>query len=142
MHQAKPQSPGRRTKPPKEQTVRTTTERKDSYAAKNVAATVALKVASQLGGMKTGFATAVQSLAPIEIQIQGILNATTPAVPTIQYPFYLNFGRQLWALRYKGITGLALTAQAQALTDFYSLKGLTDAPLIAIAINCFNVVVT
>jgi hypothetical protein len=122
--------------------VRTSTQRKDGYAAKNVAATVALKVASRLGGMKTGFATAVQSLAPIEIQIQGILNATTPAVPTIQYPFYLNFGRELWALRFKGITGLAATAQAQALSTFYTSKGLTAASLIAIAITCFNIVVT
>jgi len=122
--------------------MRTSTERKDGYAAKTVAATVSLKVASRLSGMKTGFATAVQSLVPIEITTQGILNSTTPGVAVIQYPFYLNFGRELWGMRFRGIAGLALTAQAQALSTFYTAKGLTANTLIAIAMTCFNLVVT
>lgn len=122
--------------------MQTDTQRKESYAAKNVAATVALKVASRLSGMKTGFSTAVQSLVPIEIQIQGILNGSTPAVPTIQYPFYLNFGREIWAARYKGIAGSALTLRAQGLSTFYQAKGYTAAVLIIIALDCFGLTVT
>jgi len=122
--------------------VNTAVQRKDAYAAKNVAATVALKVASRLSGMKTGFGTAVQSLVPIEIQIQGILNATTPAVPTIQYPFYLNFGREIWGAKNAGIAGPALTLRAQGLSTFYQAKGYSGAVLIAIALTCFSLTVT
>jgi len=91
--------------------------------------------------MKTGFGVAVQSLVPIEIQVQGILN-TNGTIPTIQYPFYLNFARQIWSKQFAGIEGVSLTFQAQALKDFYVVKGLTSSVLIAIAMSCFTVVVT
>ena len=45
-------------------------QRKDAYEAKFVAATVALKVASRLGGMKTGFSSAMQSMVAMEITVQ------------------------------------------------------------------------
>ena len=122
--------------------MQTDTQRKDQYAAKNVAATVALKVASRLSGMRSRFGTAMQSLVPIEIKIQGILNGTTPAIPTIQYPFYLNFGRELWALQNKGLSGNALTLQAQTLSTYYQARHYTQAVLIQIALDCFGLVVT
>ena len=124
--------------------MRTSTERKDGYAAKNIAATVSLKVASRLSGMKTGFASAVQSLVPKEIAIQSILNYVSDPnpIPTIKYPFYLNFGRELWALTRKGITGFAATQRAQALTDYYQAHGCVDAVLIQIALTCFGLVVS
>lgn len=123
--------------------MQTSTQRKDAYAAKNVAATVALKVASRLSGMKTGFGVAVQSLVPIEIQIQGILNgwAASP-VPTIQYPFYLNFGREIWGAKIKGIAGPALTLRAQGLSTFYQAKFYQGPVLIKIALDCFGLTVT
>jgi hypothetical protein len=121
--------------------VKTDQQRKDGYTAKYVAATVALKVASSLTGMKSGFASAAQSLAPIEIQVQGILNAVG-TIPTVFYPYYLNFARQIWAKHYSGIQGAALTVQAQALSTFYQAKGLLAPPLISIASDCFGLTVT
>jgi hypothetical protein len=121
--------------------VKTDLERKASYEAKNVAATVALKVASRLSGMKTGFSTALNSLVPIEIQVQGILNVIG-TIPTLDYPFYYNFARQIWSRKFKGIVGTALTLQAQALSSYYQDVGYAAAPLIKIALDCFGLTVT
>jgi len=90
--------------------------------------------------MKTGFASAIQSLVPIEQQIQALLNAT--ATPTITYPFYLDFGRELWKRRNAGIDGLALQGMAQSLHDKYVTRGLATARLVEIADSVFNITVT
>jgi hypothetical protein len=111
-----------------------------SYLAKTVPATVSLKVASVLAGMKTGFAGAVQSLVPIEMAIQTVLNDTD--LPTIDYPFYLNFGREIWAKQNEGIDGPTLASVAQSLHDKYEAYGLTSAVLIDIADQVFHLVVT
>jgi hypothetical protein len=95
--------------------VRSEAERQDQYGAKVAPTTVGLKVAARLAGMKTGFEAAINSLVPIEQQIQALLNAN--AVPTIRYPFYLSFGRELWGLEDSGISGAALTLMAQSLHD-------------------------
>lgn len=120
--------------------MKTEAQRQSSYSAKTVPATVSLKVASRLAGMKTGFEAALNSLVPVEQQIQGILNSLT--VPTIQYPFYLNFGREIWALIHRGIDGDSLEAQAQMLHDKYVAYGLTTAHLVQIADTVFNITVT
>jgi phage-related protein len=122
-------------------TVRTNLQRKDGYAAKNIAATVSLKVASRLGGMKTNFGTAMQSLVPIETTAQGILNGIG-TIPTMDYPVYYNFVRQVWSIKNKGITGVALTLQAQGLSSYYQDVGYSAPALIALAAACFTLTVT
>ena len=101
---------------------------------------MSLKVASALTGMKSGFATAVQSLVPVEMQIQALLNGAD--VPTIQYPFYLNFGREIWKKIHEGIDGTTLASSAQSLHDKYVAYGLLTANLQAIADQVFNITVT
>jgi len=120
--------------------MRTSEQRNDAYVAGTPAATVGLKVAARLSGMKSGFAAAITALVPIEQQIQVLLNAI--AIPTIQYPFYLNFGREMWALTSKGIEGVALTTAAQSLHDKWVLRGLATARLVEIADSVFDVTVT
>jgi len=122
--------------------MRTSTERKDGYAAKNVAATVSLKVASRLSGMKTEYSSTVQSMVPVEIAIRAILCGQPAELPALTNCYYQNFGRQLWKLARTGITGNAATAQAQALKDYYEAHGLVEAVLIKIAQTCFGLVVT
>ena len=111
-----------------------------AYAAKTAPTTVGLKIASRLGGMKTGFEAAINQLVPKMQAIQGILNSLN--APTIQYPFYLNFGRELWTLIARGIDGDTLEAQAQMLHDKYEAYGLTSANLIQIANSVFTLTVT
>jgi len=120
--------------------MRTETQQQDAYAAKTAPTTVGLKIASRLGGMKTGFMAAITLSVPKMQAIQGILNSLT--VPTIQYPFYLNFGREIWAMISRGVDGKSLEAQGQMLHDKYEAYGLTSANLIQIADTVFNITVT
>jgi len=115
-------------------------DRRDAYSAKTVAPTVGLKIAAVLPGMKSGFAAAINSLVPIEEQIQALLNAH--ATPTLQYPYYLAFGRELWGLERAGISGAALDAAAQSFHDKWVSRGLATAYLVEIADSVFNVTVS
>lgn len=120
--------------------MRTDAQRKDKYVAKTTPTTVGLKVASVLGDMKSGFSAAISDLYPIETKIQGILNSAG-TVPTLRYPFYLNFGRELWKRDWAGIDGPALVAMAVVLTAKYVDYGLVEAHLIKIALDCFGITV-
>jgi hypothetical protein len=120
--------------------MKTDAQRNDAYVAKTVPATVGLKVAAVLSGMKTNFATAIDDLVPIEMSIQTVLNGAD--VPTIQYPFYLCFGRQIWKRRYQGIDGDSLNSVAQSLHDKWEAAGLATAVLVEIADTVFGITVT
>lgn len=120
--------------------MRSDIQRGEAYVAKTAPTTVGLKVAAVLAGMKTGFSAAITDLVPIEMQVQGLLNSYD--VPTIQYPFYLNFAREIWAKRHAGIDGDSLIAVAQSLHDKYVLYGLTTAHLVDIAKVVFAITVT
>lgn len=120
--------------------MKTEAQRKDAYGAKTAPTTVGLKVAAQLTGMKTGFEAAINELVPIEQQVQTLLNAN--AVPTIHYPFYYAFAREIWTLDNAGIGGTALIAQAQSLHDKWVARGLETTRLVEIADTVFNLTVT
>jgi hypothetical protein len=120
--------------------VRTEAERTDQYNAKTAPTTVGLKVAAGLTGMKSGYADAVNSIVPIMQQTQALLNSA--GVPTITYPYYLAFAREIWALTAKGITGATLEDMAQSLHDKWEAYGLATARLIEIADSVFSVTVT
>jgi len=120
--------------------VRTEGQRYAAYLLKTVPATVSLKVAAVLSGMKTGFSAAINDLVPIEQATQDRLNLA--AVPTIQYPFYLNFAREVWAKKFRGIDGPGLLASAQSLHDKYVTYGLDTAILVDIADSVFTLTVT
>ncbi len=60
-------------------------------------------------------------------------------VPTIQYPFYLCFGREMWALSRKDISGESLAQEAAILTTRWTARGLTAAVLQGIRTDVFNV---
>jgi hypothetical protein len=113
----------------------TPAQREDKFSSKYVAATVSLKVASQLSTMKGGFASiaGMSDLVAKEQLIQSALNAITPSVPTIHYPYYLNFGREIWRLTKRGISGPAMADSAHNLKTKYIAYGLIGATLDAVA---------
>ena len=114
-----------------------------AYNAKTAPATVGLIVAAVLPDARTNFADpgGMAAMVAKEQEIQGLLNAHTPAIPTIDYPFYLAFGRELWAATRAGISGPALTSAAQGIRDKWNYRGfLTAAVLDSIALTVFNVV--
>lgn len=120
--------------------MRTEAERTDQYAAKTAATTVGLKVAARLTGMKSGFAAAINAIVPIMQQVQGLLNAAN--IPTIRYPFYYAYAREIWHKEAEGINGASLTAAVQSLHDKWEANGLATATLVEIADTVFSITVT
>ena len=82
--------------------------------------------------------TAVYPLiTAMELQVKQVCD--TAGVPTIQYPFYLNFGRELWALSRKEVSGESLAQEAATLIAKWTARGLTQAVLQSIRTGVFNV---
>lgn len=111
-----------------------------SYLAKTVPGTVSLKVASMLAGMKTNFGGATSSLVTMEMAVQGVLNDAN--IVTIDYPFYYNFAREIWAKMREGVDGPSLASVAQSLHNKYEAYGLATATLQEIASTVFGITVT
>jgi len=79
----------------------------------------------------------VVSLASMENQVKQVCDSS--GVPTIQYPFYLCFGREMWSLQDKEISGESLAVEAAVLVAKWVARGLTQAVLAAIRTDVFNV---
>jgi hypothetical protein len=76
-------------------------------------------------------------LTAMELQVKQTCDAS--GVPIIQYPFYLNFGRQIWALTRKEVSGESLAIEAAVLIAKWVARGLTQPVLQAIRSEVFNV---
>ncbi len=79
----------------------------------------------------------VPMIAAMELQVKQVCDGA--GVPTIQYPFYLCFGREMWALSRKDISGESLALEAATLVAKWKARGLTEAVLAAIRTDVFNV---
>jgi hypothetical protein len=77
-------------------------------------------------------------ITAMELQVKQVCDGA--GVPTIQYPFYLNFGREIWALTRKEVSGESLALEAATLIAKWKARGLTEAVLQAIRTDVFNVV--
>ena len=76
-------------------------------------------------------------IAAMELQVKQVCDGA--GVPTIQYPFYLCFGREMWALSRKDISGESLAKEAAVLIAKWKARGLTEAVLQGIRTDVFNV---
>ncbi len=76
-------------------------------------------------------------LAAMELQVKQVCDGA--GVPTIQYPFYLCFGREMWALSRKDISGESMALEAAVQVAKWKQRGLTEAVLQAIRTDVFNV---
>ena len=77
-------------------------------------------------------------ITAMELQVKQVCDGA--GVPTIQYPFYLCFGREMWALSRKDISGESLAQEAAILITKWTARGLTAAVLQGIRTDVFNVV--
>jgi hypothetical protein len=73
----------------------------------------------------------------METQVKQTIDAS--GVPTIQYPFYLCFGREMWSRLRKEMSGESLAQEAAVLIAKWVARGLTQAVLQAIRSEVFNV---
>ena len=77
------------------------------------------------------------SLASMESQVKQTCDAS--GVSTIQYPFYLCFGREMWSKLQKEMSGESLAKEAAVLIAKWVARGLTQPVLQAIRSEVFNV---
>jgi len=77
-------------------------------------------------------------LAAMELQVKQVCDGA--GVSIIQYPFYLCFGREMWSLIRKEVSGESLAKEAATLVAKWKARGLTEAVLQAIRTDVFNVV--
>ena len=118
--------------------MRTDTQRVAKYDAKTVPADVKVKIDASLTLMKAGFASAMMSLVDAETRIQSSLNANG-TISTCNYPFYLSFGRELWASQEKGISGQAIVLMASSMISKWTARGLSQSMLQAIRSDVFTI---
>ena len=83
-------------------------------------------------------AAVIPAIASMEGQVKQVVDGL--GVPTIQIPFYLDFGREMWRLQDKDISGETLAMEAAVLISKWTARGLTEAVLQAIRTQVFNVV--
>ena len=99
------------------------------------------RIKATLDELRPAMLAAVTAVFPLltamELQVKQTCDAT--GVPTIQYPFYLNFGREIWALTRKEVSGESLAQAAAVLIAKWTARGLTQAVLQAIRTDVFNV---
>lgn len=119
---------------------RSDAQRVAAYDAKYAAATVALKVAARLPGMRSSFATFANDFAPVQQLVNAEL-ATDATIFPIWYGAYQAYAAELWKLK-KTTTGVALDAAAQVVKTKWTTRGLTASMLISIALNVFSIIVT
>jgi hypothetical protein len=82
--------------------------------------------------------TNVQSLiTAMELQVKQVCDGA--GVKTIQIPFYLCFGREMWKLIRAETSGETLAIEAATLVAKWKSRGLTEAVLQAIRTDVFNV---
>jgi hypothetical protein len=76
-------------------------------------------------------------ITAMELQVKQVCDGA--GVATIQYPFYLNFGREIWALSRKEVSGESLCKEVAVLVAKWKARGLTEAVLQGIRTDVFNV---
>lgn len=92
---------------------------------------------SKLAQMTESVNAVFTSLAAMETTVKQTLDVE--GVPTITYPAYLNYGRELWKLQRKEISGTSLQLEALVLLNKWVARGLTQSVLEAIRLQCFNI---
>jgi len=113
------------------------TRRVENWTAKVTPERTVTDLNAQLGSMSENAKATFVSITVMEQQVRALLNGS--GVPTIQYPFYLNFGRQLWSKIRKGMAGESLATEGAVLVAYWVAQGLTQSVLEAIRSQVFNV---
>jgi hypothetical protein len=76
-------------------------------------------------------------IVAMETQVKQVLDGE--GVATIDYPFYLSFGREMWRLQRAGISGDSLAREAQVLIQKWVGRGLAQPVLEVIRTQVFNI---
>jgi len=105
----------------------------EKYNLERINAVLTEKRASMLANISA----VTPMITAMELEVKQVCDGA--GVPTIQYPFYLCFGREMWKLSRSGISGESFALEAAVLIAKWKGRGLTEAVLQAIRTDVFNV---
>jgi len=111
------------------------TKRIENWTRKTEPSRTAAIVTTRIPSMKENANGTFNSIVAMETQVRQELNGA--GVATIQYPFYLCFGRELWALQRRGVSGESLSVECAVLLAKWVAQGLSSALLQAVRTNVF-----
>jgi len=111
--------------------------RVQKYDAKYSPANLTRDLTAMLPKMTARFSAVTPELVASETAVKQVLDSS--GVSTITYPYYLCFGREMWALQDKEISGESLAKEAAVLIAKWVARGLTQAVLQAIRSDVFGV---
>jgi hypothetical protein len=77
------------------------------------------------------------AIAAMEQQVKQVLDVE--GVPTVDYPAYLAYGRELWSLTQKEVSGTSMQLEALVLLNKWVARGKTQSVLEAIRLQVFNI---
>jgi hypothetical protein len=99
------------------------------------------RIKATLDEMRPAMLQNVQAVFPQIAMMEGQVKQTCDAsgVSTIQYPFYLCFGRELWSLGRKEISGESAAQAVAVLVAKWTARGLSAPVLQAIRSEVFNI---
>jgi hypothetical protein len=112
-------------------------KRIENWTAKVTPERTAAQVTPQLSSIKQNAAFVMNDIVQMETQVRQVLNGA--GASTIQYPFYLCFGREIWARIRNGMDGESLAQEAAVLIAKWVARGLTQSVLETIRTDVFNV---
>lgn len=114
------------------------TKRLEAWQAKFSPEKAKAALDARYEGMSVRYHAAVAALCSMEMQVKQVLDEHN--VQTIQYVFYLDYGRQLFKLsRKQEISGESFKLAAQVLLEKWQARGLDPDVLAAIRTGVFNV---
>jgi hypothetical protein len=87
--------------------------------------------------MLQNMSAVVPLMTAMELQVKQVCDGS--GVSIIQYPFYLCFGREMWSMIRKDISGESAALAAAVLITKWTARGLTQAVLQAIRTDVFSV---
>ena len=87
--------------------------------------------------MLQNMSAVVPMMTAMELQVKQVCDGA--GVPIIQYPFYLCFGREMWSMIRKDISGESAAQAAAVLIAKWVSRGLQQPVLQAIRTDVFNV---
>ena len=87
--------------------------------------------------MLQNMSAVVPLMTAMELQVKQVCDGA--GVSIIQYPFYLCFGREMWSMIRKDISGESAAQAAAVLITKWTARGLTQAVLQSIRTDVFSV---
>jgi hypothetical protein len=113
------------------------TKRIENWDAKFDTAAIKATLDKKRPKMLASFGAVTPMITAMELQVKQVCDLEGATV--IQLPFYLCFGREMWAMTRKEISGEAAAVEAATLIAKWVSRGLIQSVLQIIRTGVFNV---